>query len=80
MKLETLEQMSEHDLLKLLCDINDGKVLLGPGDDVAVERAMWKRYMPEVSKDIPDEELLKLGKQFKEIVSEMTTAFNLGKV
>lgn len=73
-----LETLTENDLLVRLVLANDGKIIF-TGDEVnALEHELWKRYMPEVNRNITDEELLVLGKKFKSIVTEKETQFRLG--
>lgn len=77
MKLEELTALSEHDLISTLVAVSRA-----PSASVdfvnALERALWIRYMPEVSPSISDSDLLVLGEQFKKIVTEKEIAFANG--
>ena len=77
MKLEELTALSEHDLISTL-DATSRAPFASADFVNALERALWIRYMPEVSPSIADSDLLVLGEKFKQIVTEKEIAFANG--
>ena len=65
------EALSENELIEQLVKAKDGTIQL----PIIFEHELWKRYMPEVDANLPQEDLRTLGAKFLQVVNAKEAQF-----